>query len=48
MPAAENGLYIVCDELNRMFTSPSFRQPLMVEPEKLVATMPASSMPSLW
>ena len=36
------------DELNRMFTSPSFRQPLMVEPEKLVATMPASSMPSLW
>lgn len=24
MPAAENGLYIVCDELNRMFTSPSF------------------------
>ena len=47
MPAAENGLYTVCDELNRMFISPSFRQLLMVEPEKFVPTMPARLMPSV-
>ena len=41
------GLYTVCDELNRTFTSPSFRQLLIVEPEKFVPTMPARLMPSV-